>query len=157
MAETLSWLTLLLLAQWFFGNLYEGVVLVPNLRSLIETKSRAGGALFETKRSSPVAYYVPVSLMMVPLIITLTIRAWLDHRPGLPYITFACLPLALGLALTVYIVRAISLPLFFHAQLDLTQTEKLLKRWKALNCVRLLLAGSSLLAVILWTRTIVRT
>jgi hypothetical protein len=46
MYECISWVVLLLLAQWFFGNVYEAVAIVPNALSLIDVE--------EPQRARPV-------------------------------------------------------------------------------------------------------
>ena len=155
MYEWMSWLTLLLLAQWFFGNLYEAVALVPNLMSIIEMKSRTGEALFKTKAASPVAYYLPAGALALALVVVLTVTGCLQHRSGMPYIISACVFLFTGGAITFYIVRSISLPLFFKPQMDLARTSKLIEKWRMLNYVRLSFAGASMITVILWIRTII--
>jgi Domain of unknown function (DUF1772) len=155
--EWISWLTLLLLAQWFFGNLYEAVALVPNLMSIIEMKSGAGEALFKTKMASPVTYYVPSGTLALALVAVLTISGWLQRRPGTPYMISAAAFLIAGGGITFCVVQSISLPLFFKPQMDLRQASKLINKWRMLNYVRLLFAGASLIAVILWIRTIVRS
>jgi hypothetical protein len=132
------------------------VALVPNLMSIIEMKSGAGEVLFKTKTESPIAYYVPSATLTLALVAVLMITAWLQRRPGAPYIISAGVLLLTGAGITFYIVRNISLPLFFKPQMDLGRTSKLLDRWKMLNYVRLSFAGASLIAVILWIRTIVR-
>lgn len=153
--ECLSWATLLLLAQWFFGNLYEAVTFVPNVMSFIESKSRTGEALFRNKRTSPVAYYVPASSMALVLGLILAITGWLRHNPGTPYILASCGLLIAGVGLTLYVVRYINLDLFFRPQADLVRARKMLRSWAALNYVRLTIAAASVITTILWTRTIV--
>ena len=155
MHEWMSWLALLLLAQWFFGNLYEAVAIVPNLMSLIDLKSRAGEALFETKTRSPIAYYVPASALALPLLTILTVTALLRHTAGVPYIVSACGFVIAGGALTVYIVRSVNLELFFEPPSDLVRAGTLLAKWKMLNYLRLTLSLASIVMMMLWTRTVI--
>jgi hypothetical protein len=150
--ELLSWLSLLLLAQWFFGNLYEAVALAPNLLPIIVMKGRGAEPLFKKKNASPVAYYVPVNALAFPLLAVLTVRGILERVRGVSYLTYACALLLIGIGLTIFLVRSISLPLFFQPQSDMARAKQLLTRWKRFNYVRLFLAGGSLMMVLLWTR-----
>jgi hypothetical protein len=155
MHEWMSWLVLLLLANWFFGNLYEAIALVPNLMPLIALKSRASEALFETKARSPIAYYVPASALALPLLAVLTITALLRHAAGASYLLSACGLVLAGGALTVYIVRSINLELFFEPPADLVRAGRLLANWQMLNYLRLTLSLASIVMMILWTRTVI--
>jgi hypothetical protein len=155
MYEWMSWLALLLLAQWFFGNLYEAIALVPNLMPLIALKSRAGEALFKTKARSPIAYYVPASALALLLLAVLTIMALLRHGAGAPYILSACGFVFAGGALTVYIVRSVNLELFFEPPADLVRAGRLLSKWRMLNYIRLTLSLAAIVMMILWTRTVI--
>ena len=155
MYEWMSWFTLLLLAQWFFGNLYEAIALVPNLMPLIALKSRAGEALFKTKARSPIVYYVPASALALLLLAVLTATAWLRHAAGVPYIVSACGLVLLGGVLTVYIVRSINLELFFEPPADLVRADRLLVKWQLLNYLRLTLSLAAIVMMILWTGTVI--
>lgn len=155
--ECLSWATLLLLAQWFFGNLYEAVVFAPNVMSFIELKSRAGQALFDRKSTSPVSYFIPAVLLVLVLAPALSIAGLLQHHPATPYILATSGLFFAGLGLTYYAVRYINLDLFFKPQTDLIRARKLLHTWAILNHVRLLIAGVSLVTTILWIRAIIQS
>ncbi len=85
MYECLSWLTLMLLAQWFFGNLYEAIVFVPNLMPFFESTSQSGEALFKSKKRSPVVYYVPGGLLTMVLAPTLAAISLGEGRAGTAY------------------------------------------------------------------------
>jgi hypothetical protein len=157
MYEFLSWLTLMLLAQWFFGNLYEAVVFVPNLMPFFELTSQSGEALFKSKKRSPIVYYVPGGLLAVVLAPTLAAISLGEGRPGTAYIFASCGLLFVGLGITFYVVRGINLDLFFKPQSDLNRTRKLLHAWTVLNYVRLTVAAASLIAAILWIRLSIRS
>jgi Domain of unknown function (DUF1772) len=155
MYEWMSWLALLLLAQWFFGNLYEAIALMPNLMPIIALKSRAREALFKTKVGSPIAYYVPASAPVLLLLAVLTVTALDRHTAGVPYIVSACGLVFAGGALTVYIVRSVNLELFFEPPTDLVRAGRLLAKWQRLNHVRLTLSLAAIVMMILWTRTVI--
>jgi hypothetical protein len=153
MNELLNWLSLLLLAQWFFGNLYEAVAFVPNLVSLFELTNATGEALFRSKRRSPVAYYLPSVALVAPITITLAVISIRDHAPGADFLVATCVLLFVGVGITFYTVLKVNLDLFFKPQVDLTRTRKLLLTWTVLNFVRLPAAAASLVTTILWIRT----
>jgi hypothetical protein len=157
MYECAAWLTLLLLAQSFFGNLYEAVAFVPNAMSLIELKSRRGEALFQTKRASPAAYYTSPGVLALVLLLALAINGLFQHKPGTPYVLAACVLFLVAGGLTFYAVRYINLDLFFKPQSDLARARKLLDTWTMLNYTRLTIVGASLLVIILWLRIIIKS
>jgi len=152
MYECLGWLTLLLLAQWFFGNLYEAVALMPSLMSIIELKSGIGEPLFKKKSASPVAYYVLAGPLTLAFVFALTTVGLLQQKPDTVYLLALCILLLVAAGLTFYIVRNINLDLFFKTQTDLIRARKLLDKWIFLNYVRLSIAGTSLIISILWLR-----
>jgi hypothetical protein len=153
MDEFVAWLTLLLAAHWFFGNLYEAVAFMPNLMSILELKARAGKALFKTKWASPVAYYVPAGALTLGMSFALAAAALLRHQRGSSYLLAACGLLFLGGALTFYTVRHVNLDLFFQPQTDLHRARRLLTSWSRLNYIRLSLVGAAIATLILWLRT----
>jgi hypothetical protein len=153
----LSWLTLLLLAQWFFGNLYEAIAFAPNAMSFIELKGRAGEALFNRKIATPVAYYVPSILLALVLAPILSISSVIQRNLATPYIPATTGLLIAGVGLTVYAVRYINLDLFFRPQTDLIRAGRLLHTWTILNNVRLLIAAASLVTTVLWIRAIIQS
>jgi hypothetical protein len=152
MNEFLGWLTLLLLAQWLFGNIYEAIAFVPNLISLFKLTNASGEALFKTKRKSPVAYYVPAVALVAPIETTLAIVSVRNHVPGAGFIVASCILLFVGVGITFYVVRNINLDLFFKPQTDLNRTRKLLHTWSVLNYIRIPVAAAALVTMILWIR-----
>jgi hypothetical protein len=148
---------LLLLAQWFFGNLYEAIAFAPNAMSFIELKSRAREALFNSKIASPVAYYVPSILLALVLAPILSISAVIQGNPAAPYILATSGLLLAGVGLTAYAVRYINLDLFFRPQSDLIRARRLLHTWTILNNVRLLIAAAALVTTVPWIRAIIRS
>lgn len=152
MNEFLGWVILSLLAQWFFGNLYEAVALVPNLVSLFKLTNRSGEALFKSKMRSPVAYYVPAVALVVPIEIKLAVVSVRDHAPGAGFIVASCILHFVGIGITFYMVRNINLYLFFKPQVDLLRTRKLLHTWSVLNFIRIPVAAAALISAILWIR-----
>ena len=64
------------LAHWFFGNLYEAVVLRPNAQAAMAADENPGTRLFA--HASPIRYYIPAS----PLTTLTTTAAYLAGRRG---------------------------------------------------------------------------
>lgn len=156
MYECLAWIILLLLTQWLFGNLYEALAIVPNALSLIRLRSQEGKALFQTKRASPVAYYIPSSSFGLVLILILTIDGLFHRKPGTLYLLIACGLVLAGAGLAFYMVRYITIDLFLKPQMDFARAQKLLRTWTNLNYIRLTIAAVSVLFVILWIRTVIK-
>jgi hypothetical protein len=111
-------------AHWFFGNLYEGLVLAPGWTSV------AGGPLAVADGvlapGSPVRYYIPIT----PLTVLVTLAAVAAGRRTAPTTRRALL---IGLALTIagaavtgYLVTQINLELFF----DTATTPAAVRCWR---------------------------
>jgi hypothetical protein len=146
-AASLSALARFGYAQWFFGNLYEAVVKIPD--RLAQDYEPAGAdrrleSLFSP--GSPVRYYLPAGpITMVASVAALAAsrdtsidRRWLAAST-------AC-ALSGGIA-TAYLVRAVNLKLFIAGH-TLTRAEQdvLLRTWYRLNAFRLAAAGGAWLA-----------
>ena len=131
-------------AHWFFGNLYEGVVKVPELLSKQNAPEGDKPPQMSLLSSgSPVRYYLPG----VPVVIGATLLAvlsgwkWRSERPWL-----ACLALSTlsGAVATVYLVLKVNLKLFYsgHTGAPIDQM-RLLGIWYRGNLLRLLSSGSA--------------
>ena len=132
-------------AHWFFGNLYEAVVLAPGWRSIAGEPLRMGEGILAP--GSPVRYYIPAT----PLTIVVTVSAGIVGWSALPELR---LPLASGVgfslasaAVTAYIVARVNLRLFFADDTTAEQKAILARRWTTLNYARLatLIAAGALL------------
>lgn len=127
-------------AQWFFGNLYEAVVRVPDLLA------DRPGPMPVLGRGSPVRYFAVSLPGTLPAVLAAAVASRRDRavRPWL--LTAAACSLA-GLGLTGYLVRTVNRSLFFGAE-ELTPEQRadLLRTWHRLNSVRLVTAAGALLA-----------
>lgn len=143
-ARWLSGLALLGLAQWFFGNLYEAVVLAPNLLSGTYAQLQAWQGYFTS--TNPVYYYVPLTQLaaMAGWV------AWWRAPVGTGrrrWLGRAALLSLLATLLTGYIVTQLNLALFFGPLASIrAQLPALALRWNVLNLVRVLLLGGALYA-----------
>ena len=123
-------------AQWFFGNLYEAVVRVPDLMAS-PSPSPEGAARSPAGPGSPVRYYAAATPATLPALLAAAVAGWPERRAR-PWLVLAAAGSAAGLGITVYVVRAINLRLFFGERtLDEAERERLLRRWYRLNTVRL--------------------
>jgi hypothetical protein len=100
-------------AHWFFGNLYEAVVRVPERLSKenpLGSDDPQQMALLSS--GSPVRYFLPG----VPVVIGATLSAllpgwkWRSERPWFVSLTLSTL---FGFAVTAYLVRSVNFKLFF--------------------------------------------
>lgn len=133
-------LTQLGLAQWFFGNLYEAVVKVPDLQSASDRATTPLGA------GSPVRYYIVSMATAFPALLAVAATTWGDRRSR-PWVGAAASCSLIGVGLTAYLVRAVNLRLFFGGQaVPEPDREHLLRRWYQLNLVRLVAIAGALLA-----------
>jgi hypothetical protein len=129
------------LAHWFFGNLYEAIVLAPNM---------IGNSLVQLKRwqeyftvTNQIYYYVPFTQTAVLIIIILFFT---NRLSSIKYdLRMASIFGVLSLLLTIYIVTQLNLSLFFG---DLEKVSNRLTfmawQWNVMNVVRIVLVGTTL-------------
>ena len=133
-------MTQLAYAHWFFGNLYEAVVHVPD--RLASEDQRLDSLV---SPGSPVRYYLPGIPVLIGGTVAAAASGWKvrGERPWLLALgstTFA------GLAATVYLVQRVNRRLFVAGQpVEPAEREQLLRMWYRLNLVRLAAAGAAML------------
>jgi hypothetical protein len=129
-------------AYWFFGNLYEAVVKIPDLLASEHPDQRR--SVFSP--GSPARYYAPAAPVTFAATLGALAAGW--HMPGRRrWIAAAAAATISGGALGVYLVRVINLRLFFSGQqLTATERETLLRAWYRLNALRLIAVGGAWLA-----------
>lgn len=135
-------------AHWFFGNLYEAMVLAPGWTSMAGTPLQLGDGFLAP--GSPVRYYVPATPVTVLATVAGTTAGWnVPHADRLPLAlgTVLCLVSA---AITVYIVAQVNVRLFVAAGTTPEQKRSLARRWVRLNHVRLVTLGAAG-ALLTWT------
>ena len=131
-------------AHWFFGNLYEAVVKVPELLS---TKEPAGSddrpQMSLLSSGSPVRYFLPGVPVVIGAALSAMLSGW-KWRSTRPWFASLALSTVLGFAVTAYLVRTVNFKLFFASQ-PVTQAERtrLLRIWYRANIFRLLTTGSA--------------
>ena len=125
-------------AAWFFGNIYEAAVGVPQL---IARANRQPGILAP---GSPVRYFAPVGPAAVGGTAAVLVRSWRtggDRRA----VAAATATLGAALGLSVYLIRSINVPLL-QGRVGEEARPRLISRWHRGNAVRLgLLAATEIL------------
>lgn len=120
-------------AHWFFGNLYEAMVDMPQLLADARAQ-RAPGLL---RPGSPVRYYIPAA----PLTLTATTATLVDSwRSGgdRRVIIMAAVGTASATALSAYLIRSVNIRLLRSGEpLSALERRRLVKTWHQGNLVRL--------------------
>jgi hypothetical protein len=141
---TLRWLHFVLfgLALWFFGNLYEEVIMMPNWLAapidVLRVHSRYYTVVIQYH------YYVPVTQLAVLVLIVLCFTNNPAQQLAQPDLRRAAIWGALGVALTAWIVLSLNLDLFI-GELKLSEAEAHRKGliWMIGNAIRLFCVGLS--------------
>ncbi len=133
-------ITLFGLAMWFFGNLYEGIVLAPN--QLVDTieKLEIWDQYFTV--TNPIFYFVPITHLAVILIWILAFNRKLSYDVAKD-IKKSAVILFLAEVVTVYIVTQLNLSLFFGEEFSQKSIFKV-RLWNVLNLLRVILVGRAL-------------
>jgi len=133
-------------AHWFFGNLYEGLVLAPGWTSVAGGPLEvAGGVLAQ---GSPVRYYIPLTPLTVLVTAAAAVVGWRTRSAARRTLLIGLTLTTVAAAVTGYIVGQINLDLFFDAATSPDSREALADRWTLWNYVRLATVGSALAALI---------
>ena len=136
-------------AQWFFGNVYEAIVRVPErlADSVSDRIDRRPTSLLGA--GSPVRYYVPAAPVAVASTLGAVITARGNAR-GRRWLAISSGCWVSGAALTAYLVRKVNIRLFFASDAATlpppADREALLRTWYRLNVLRIAAAGGALFA-----------
>jgi hypothetical protein len=131
------------IAMWFFGNLYEAVVIGPNMLGNSDVKMRAFRDFFTS--TNPAFFYIPVSQLAVLISIFLYLKTPKDKHILKRTLLRAVIVLVIAMIITIYLVTQINIKLFFGDEiLSLQQMTNLAVTWNILNIVRILLAAVAL-------------
>lgn len=142
--STLRWLHFALfgLALWFFGNLYEEVILMPNWLAapidVLRVHSRYNTVVVQYH------YYVPTTQLAVIVLVVLCFTTNPARQLAQPDLRRAAIWGSSGIALTAWIVRSLNIDLFI-GELKLSEAEAHRKGliWMIGNAVRLFCVGLS--------------
>jgi hypothetical protein len=122
------------IAMWFFGNLYEAVVIGPNIAG--DTKEQLRAFQQFTVVTNPVYYYIPLTqIAAVTLIVWFVRTPW--RAPEKRSLFIASAAEIAAVALSSYIIVKLNMTLFFGS-LGETPDElhRLALQWNLLNLVR---------------------
>jgi hypothetical protein len=122
------------IAMWFFGNLYEAVVIGPNIAG--DTKEQLRAFQQFTVVTNPVYYYIPLTqIAAVTLIVWFVRTPW--RAPEKRSLFIASLAEIAAVALSIYIIVKLNMTLFFGS-LGETPDElhRLALQWNLLNLIR---------------------
>ncbi|AMW18479.1 hypothetical protein Chelonae_p0728 [[Mycobacterium] chelonae subsp. bovistauri] len=122
------------IAMWFFGNLYEAVVIGPNIAG--DTKEQLRAFQQFTVVTNPVYYYIPLTqIAAVTLIVWFVRTPW--RAPEKRSLFIASAAEIAAVALSIYIIVKLNMTLFFGS-LGETPDElhRLALQWNLLNLVR---------------------
>jgi hypothetical protein len=127
-------------AHWLFGNVYEGVVKVPERVAADPNRTTALGA------GSPLRYYAPVLPVTLATTAAALITGWrIDGARRWLAMTAGCW--ISGLAITAYLVRRVNLTVMFAAEpAPKAERDALMERWHRLNLVRIAAATGAWVA-----------
>ncbi|GLE58574.1 hypothetical protein NJBCHELONAE_38840 [Mycobacteroides chelonae] len=130
----LMYFTVFGIAMWFFGNLYEAVVIGPNIAG--DTKEQLRAFQQFTVVTNPVYYYIPLTqIAAVTLIVWFVRTPW--RAPEKRSLFIASLAEIAAVTLSIYIIVKLNMTLFFGS-LGETPDElhRLALQWNLLNLVR---------------------
>jgi hypothetical protein len=127
-------------AQWLFGNIYEGIVKIPERLATDPNRPSVLGS------GSPLRYYAPVLPVTVATTAAALITGWgIEGARRWLAMTAGCS--ISGLAITGYLVRRVNLKVMFAATPPpQPERDALIDLWYRLNLVRIAAAGGALFA-----------
>ncbi|MUM15843.1 DUF1772 domain-containing protein [Mycobacterium sp. CBMA271] len=139
----LMYFTVFGIAMWFFGNLYEAIVIGPNIAG--DSKEQLKAFQQFTEVTNPVYYYIPLTQ-----IATITLIVWFVRTPRKApeklSLLMACIVEIAAVALSGYVIVKLNMTLFFGS-LGETPSElhQLALQWNLLNLIRVGLTAVALL------------
>lgn len=132
-------------AHWFFGNLYEALVRVPDRVAGAEASRRLPRSPFGP--GSPGRYFAPVAPLVAPAAIAALAAGW-KRTDSRPWLMVAAGSSAAGAAATAYLLRFVNARLFFSPQpLSEMRRKPLLQRWHRVHALRLAASAVALTAI----------
>ena len=130
----LMYFTVFGIAMWFFGNLYEAVVIGPNIAG--DTKEQLRAFQQFTVVTNPVYYYIPLTqIAAVTLIVWFVRTPW--RAPEKRSLFIASAAEIAAVALSIYIIVKLNMTLFFGSLGETPhELHRLALQWNLLNLVR---------------------
>ncbi len=131
-------------AHWFFGNLYEAVVRIPDrLAKDYEPGVEDRRLPSVLSLGSPLRYYLPGIPVVIGATLSALVAGW-RSRDNRLLLGAAAVSAFSGVAATIYQVSAVNLKLFVAGQaVTPPEQDRLLRVWYRVNAFRLLTTGSA--------------
>ena len=129
--------------MWFFGNLYEAIVITPNILENSIQRLHSFQAFFVV--TNPVFFYVPISQLAIIAIVIVYFKTPVRMIELKRKLKRAVIFLLIAFVLSIYIITQINMKLFFgdlEKYASEVPTKALL--WNILNIIRLILLATSL-------------
>jgi hypothetical protein len=131
------------IAMWFFGNLYEAIVIGPNLLHDSVNRVHAWQQFFMV--TNPAWFYVPVPQVATIVLLVLYVKTPGSNVELKRFMRMASIFQLVSILLSVYVILQINLKLFFG---DLSQNadkiSSMALAWNVLNIIRVILVGVGL-------------
>lgn len=129
-------------AHWFFGNLYESVVRIPDrLASGYEPGGEDHRPSSVLSPGSPVRYYLPGIPVLIGGTVWAMAAGWTSRRDR-PWLVALVVSTFAGIAATAYVVQTVNRRLFYAGErVPASERDRLLRTWYRVNLARLVAAG----------------
>jgi hypothetical protein len=131
-------------ALWFFGNLYEGIVIAPNLLTDSFQKAQHWQNFIDV--TNPILFYVPLTPLSTITLLLLYFKTPKQKTDLKRQMKFAVIFQVLSYSLSIYIITQINLIIFFgdlNKYIGIVHTKALL--WNILNIIRVTLVAIALI------------
>lgn len=139
----LMYFTVFGIAMWFFGNLYEAIVIGPNIAGDSKEQLRAFQQFTEV--THPMYYYVPLTLIAAVTLIVWFVRTP-RKAPEKLSLLLACVAEIMAIVLSIYVIAKLNMTLYFGSLGETPQElHRLALQWNVLNLVRVALTAVALL------------
>lgn len=134
-------------AMWFFGNLYEAIVIAPNILQNTTLKIQYWQNFFTN--TNPALYYTPLTTIASLALLLVYFKTPRQNAELKSCLKTAGIFQLVAYALSVYIITQINFKLFFAdlTQYDQNQIYTKAILWNVLNLVRLILVGVSMIFI----------
>ena len=129
--------------MWFFGNLYEGIVIAPNMLENSIQRMHSWQDFFVV--TNPIFYYVPLPPLATVALVVLYFKTPNQKTALKRRLKMASIFQIASIVLSIYIITQINLKLFFgdlEKYTDEIQSMAIL--WNVLNVFRLALVATAL-------------
>lgn len=129
------------IVMWFFGNLYEGIVITPNLLSNPAERMQHWQHFFVI--TNPIFFYIPIAPIAILATVIQYFKTIREKIVLRKHMRYACVFLIFAFVVSIFIISQINLKLFYGniEAMSPGTIYKLSILWNSLNIVRLLFLG----------------